>query len=193
MHRFDLIAPLRAAALGAALLLAAPLAQAQMTNILDESSGFYIGGGLGRADPDGADENDAWKVYGGWQLNKWLAAELGYMDFGESGFRATGPGGVPYSGDLETWGITAHAVGSLPLPIGALDRLSILGKIGTIYFEQDTNASIPEFDDDDDGFELAWGFGAQYTFSERLGVRAEWERFEDIDIDAWTVSVNYKF
>jgi OOP family OmpA-OmpF porin len=193
MRTPDLITPLRATALGAALLCAAPLAQAQMTNFLDESSGFYVGGGLGRAELDGADDNGVWKVYGGWQLNKWLAAELGYIDFGESGFDATGPGGVPFSGDLETWGITAHAVASFPVPIGALDRLSLLGKLGTIYYEQDNNASVAAFDDENDGFEWAWGFGAQYTFSERLGVRAEWERFEDIDIDAWTVSLNYKF
>jgi hypothetical protein len=36
MRTPDLITPLRATALGAALLCAAPLAQAQMTNFLDE-------------------------------------------------------------------------------------------------------------------------------------------------------------
>ena len=193
MLTLNVITPLRATALAAALLIGTPLAHAQMTSILDESSGFYVGGGLGRADPDGADDDGMWKVYGGWQLNKWLAAEVGYVDFGDSGFRATAPGGINYSGELETWGITAHAVGQFPVPIGALDRLSIIGKIGTIYYDQETNASINTFDDDDDGFELAWGFGAQYTFSERFGVRAEWERFEDVEIDAWSVSVNYKF
>jgi OOP family OmpA-OmpF porin len=183
MRTPDLITPLGATALAAALLFAAPVAQAQTTNIFDESSGFYIGGGLGQAEPDDADDDTLWKVYGGWQLNKWLAAELAYMDFGESD--------LDNGGKADTWGISAMAVGSIPVPIGALDRLSILGKIGTIYFDQDVSNAPGR--GDDDGFELAWGFGAQYTFSERLGLRAEWERFEDVDIDAWSISLNYKF
>jgi OmpA-OmpF porin, OOP family len=193
MLQLNLTTPLRATALGAALLIGAPVAHAQMANILDESSGFYVGGGLGRADPEDADNNDAWKVYGGWQLNKWLAAELAYIDMGESGFRSSTNAGLPFSGELETWGITAHAVAQFPVPIGALDRLSVLGKLGTIYYDQESNANFPGTSSDRDGFAWAWGFGAQYTFSERLGVRAEWERFEHIDIDAWTVSLNYKF
>ena len=47
----------------------------------------------------------------------------------------------------------------------------------------------------------AWGLGLQYTFNERVGLRAEWERFENVgdsssgrgDINAYTFSVNYKF
>jgi opacity protein-like surface antigen len=216
----NLATRLRPALLGAALLLAAPLAVAQtsssgtstgtstttgtttagtttsssssmMSGITDETSGFYAGLGFGRHDPNDADPNAAWKVYGGWQLNKWLAAELGYVNFGNSGYGATAPNGTAYRSDFDAWGITAHAVAQVPIPIGALDRFSILGKVGTIYYNRDDNGPYGRFDDDGWGF--AWGAGVQYTFSERIGLRAEWERFQGIQTNMWTVSLNYKF
>jgi OOP family OmpA-OmpF porin len=194
MEKCNFINPLRAAAGAFALLAAAPYAHAQMQNVMDESTGFYIGGGLGMADPKDADKNGSWKVYGGWQVNKWLSAELAYNDFGNSGYTGSGPGGVPYSGDIDTYAVSIDAVGMFPVPIGALDKLSVLGKIGAAYFERDDNTPFAGFSPrDDDGWGLTWGFGAQYTFSERVGLRAEWERFEEVDVDAWTVSVNYKF
>lgn len=199
-----------ATALAGAMLLPAVSNAQTAGGLFDESAGFYIGGGLGRADLDNPcpspsslvscdDDGTAWKVYGGWQLNKWLAAELGYINLPDADFRSRGGGGL--RGEVETWGITAHAVGKIPVPIGALDRLSVLGKIGTIWYDRERNANLSTYDHDDNGFAWAWGFGAEYTFSERVGLRAEWERFENVgdsrsgkgDIDAWTVSVNYKF
>lgn len=206
-----------AAVFGAAALTAAMLmpsaSQAQTAGgFIDETAGFYIGGGIGRADLDSPcpgspnsvrcdDDGTAWKVYGGYQLNKWLSAELGFINLPDADFNGQTGGGVGLNGDIETWGITAHAVGKIPVPIGALDRLSLLGKVGAVYWDRERNANLAAFDDDDSGFDFAWGVGAEYTISERVGVRAEWERFENVgdsdvgrgDIDAWTLSVNYKF
>jgi OOP family OmpA-OmpF porin len=165
-----------------------PMSSMMMT---DETSGFYAGLGFGRHDPNDADPNSVWKIYGGWQLNRWLSAELGYVNFGNSGYGATAPNGTAYRSDFDAWGISAEAVAQFPIPIGALDRFSVLGKIGTIYYNRDDNGPYGRFNDDGWGF--AWGAGVQYTFSERVGVRAEWERFQGIQTDMWTVSLNYKF
>ena len=196
------------AALSGAMLLPAP-SQAQL---IDGTAGLYVGGGIGRADLDSPcpgspnvvdcdDDGTAWKVYGGYQLNKWLSAELAYINLPDVDFDGQTGGGLGLDGDIETWGITAHAVGKFPVPIGALDRLSLLGKVGVVYWDRERNANIGSYNNDDTGFDFAWGFGAEYTISERVGVRAEWERFENVgdsdvgrgDIDAWTFSVNYKF
>jgi OOP family OmpA-OmpF porin len=211
MQRHATIA-LVAAVLGTAALAAPAFAQAQqIAGVTDESAGFYVGAGLGKAEHDGGcalpgasisscdDQDTAWKVYGGWQLNKWLAAELAYVDFGEASFSGSTAGGG-FSGETETWGISAHAVGQFPIPIGALDRLSVLGKLGTIWYDRE-RSSGGGFSGDDDGFAWAWGLGLQYTFGERVGVRGEWERYESVgsasvgegDIDTWTISLNYKF
>ena len=195
----------------AAAALSAPVAHAQMAGLTDESAGFYVGAGLGEGEADGAcnlsgatttacdDQDVAWKVYGGWQLNKWLAAELAYVDFGDTSFSGSNASGS-FSGETETWGITAHAVGQFPIPIGALDRLSVLGKVGTIWWDRE-RTSGGGFGGDDNDFAFAWGLGVQYTFGERVGLRAEWDRYENVgsgtvgegDIDAYTISLNYKF
>lgn len=214
MQKADLITTaVAAAAFAGAVLLSPATARAQtQPAVTDYSTGFYIGGGLGKSDfedvcnvPGGVvtscdDEDTAWKVYGGMQINRWLAAELGYINFGKSEIGGT-LAGVPFGGDTEIWGVTAHAVGMFPIPIGALDRFSILGKVGTIWYNRERETNLAALTGDDDGFAFAWGFGAQYTFSERVGLRAEWERFQDVgdstsgegDIDAWTISVNFKF
>lgn len=207
-QRAFLSRPFAIAALAGGLLAAPALSQAQ--GLLDETTGPYIGAGLGSAEldnpcPPGSsncdDSGTVWKIYGGWQMNKWLSAELGYMDFHEVDFRGTTGGGVPFRGHADTWGITGFAVGRFPIPIGSFDRLSILGKIGTMYYNRDRSSNLGAYDSDDDGFAFAWGLGLQYTFNERVGLRAEYERFENVgdgsagrgDINAYTFSVNYKF
>lgn len=207
MQHTDIVTnALTAAALAAAVMLTPSVVKAQgMGSLLDESSGFYVGAGVGRANldnpcPGGAscdDSGTVWKIYGGWQLNKWLSAELGYMNFPDADFHGVS-GGNAYRGSVDTWGITGFAVGRIPIPIGSFDRLSVLGKIGTMYYDRERNGA---FRGSDNGFAFGWGFGLQYTFNERVGVRAEWERFESVgdsssgkgDIDAYTISVNYKF
>lgn len=206
-QRVSLHRPLVLALLAGAMLTAPALTRAQ--GLLDESTGFYVGGGLGSADLDNPcpagsncdDNGTVWKIYGGWQLNKWLSAELGYMHLPDADFRGTTGGGTPYRGSVDTWGITGFAVGRIPIPIGSFDRLSVLGKVGTIYYDRERDNSIGAFRGDDSGFAFAWGAGLQYTFNERVGLRVEWERFENVgdsssgrgDINAYTFSVNYKF
>jgi opacity protein-like surface antigen len=89
----------------------------------------------------------------------------------------------------------------LPIPIGALNRFSVLGKAGGIWYDRERETNLAQLTGDDDGLAFAWGLGVQYRFSQRVGLRAEWEQFLDIgdadsgegDIEAWTVSVNVKF
>ncbi len=197
----------------AGVMLLPTMSHAQMAGgFFDDTAGFYAGAGIGRADLDNPcpgstnlvdcdDNGTAWKVYGGWQMNRWLSAELGYVNLPDADFNGQTGGGAGLNGDIDTWGITAHAVGKIPIPIGALDRISVLGKAGVVYWDRERNANLSAYDDDDSGVDFAWGVGAEYTISDRIGIRGEWERFENVgdsdvgegDVDLWTVSVNYKF
>jgi OmpA-OmpF porin, OOP family len=202
---------LAAAALATALLFAPTGARAQF---VDEAAGVYIGGGIGEADHHegcsvpGAvitgcdDDPTTWKAYAGYQVNKWLAGELTYYDFGDTEFSGSLPSG-PFSGDTTTWGLGLHAVGQIPIPldVAVLNKISILGKIGTVRWDKERNSAAPGVSGSDNGWAFAWGLGLQYTFSERLGIRAEWERVAELgnstvgegDVDLWTVGVNFKF
>ena len=78
------------AALAVAALAAATSAQAQ-----DNESGFYAGAGVGTFDVEIDDFDDvddtidrydsddtAWKAFGGWRMNPYLAFELAYVNLG---------------------------------------------------------------------------------------------------------------
>jgi OOP family OmpA-OmpF porin len=197
-------------AVGGGIALAPADSRAQT----DPATGFYAGGSIGRSDlTDGCsapgavvtncDTRDtAWKAYGGYQINKWLGAEVGYVDFGNGTFGGT-LGGAPFTSKTETWGITAHAVGQIPIPLDNefLNKISILGKVGTVRWDQDRSSSLAALSGNETGWAFGWGLGLQYTFNEHLGVRAEWEQFNNVgsgatgesDIQMWTVGLNYKF
>ena len=211
MRKSDLSVDRLAATAVAVLICVAPAGVWAQT---DPARGLYIGGGIGQSDAtDGCDvsgtvlsncdtDGTAWKAYGGYQINKWLGAELSYLKFADVDTSGTASG-VPFSATTETWGIGAHAVGQIPIPldVAVLNKISILGKIGAVRWDQDRNSSLAALSGDDTGWTFAWGFGLQYTFSERLGLRAEWEQFNDVgdastgesNIQMWNVGLNFKF
>jgi OOP family OmpA-OmpF porin len=179
------------------------------------ASGPYIGAGMGRSDFDtdcavsGAvtteceETGTAWKAYVGFQFNNWLGVEGGYTQFGDVDATGLGLTGT-FDSKTETWGVPIYAVGSLPIPLdsGGNFKISVLGKIGAIYWDQERTSTLPGNSVSDNGWDLAWGAGVQLTLSEHLGIRGEWEQFNDLgtedttgetDVQMWSVSLNYKF
>lgn len=181
----------------------------------DDSHGLYIGAGVGQSDVDTScgvaggtisncdTTNTAWKGYLGYQFNKWIAVEGGYTQFGD--VNASGSVGlVPFTAKTETWGIPVYAVGSIPFSLDSEGKykLSVLGKLGAVRWDQDRSSSLPNNSGSDTGWDFAWGAGVQLTLSEHLGIRGEWEKFSKVgnastggenDIQMWTVGLNYKF
>jgi OOP family OmpA-OmpF porin len=175
-----------------------------------QDTGFYVGGALGQSSFDvdctGTtscdDEDSSWKIFGGYQFNKNFALEFGYADLGE----ATASVSVPpftVNGSLEATVWELVAVGSLPLA----DRFSIFGKIGLYRADTDINASVPGLgsaSESDSNTDLTFGIGARYDFARNLGVRLEWQRYQDVggdfggatlesDVDVMSVAVIWKF
>ncbi|HEY8538650.1 MAG TPA: outer membrane beta-barrel protein, partial [Steroidobacteraceae bacterium] len=92
----------------------------------ENDRGLYVGGGFGAFDVqvddvDDADEaisridddDNSWKIFVGWRLNRYFAFELNYIDFGETtGTTASGSSG-DYSVELS--GLQPAIYGILPL------------------------------------------------------------------------------
>jgi len=150
-------------------------------------TGFYVGGGLGRTDSDqgGAIDNrdNGWKAFGGYQFNRYLAVEGGYVDLGQ----VTLPG---VALDSKAW--QAAAVGSLPLT----GQFALTGKLG---FAQ-TETRVGGFGSDHNT-DPTYGLGLRYDFTRQFGVRGEWERFRlggnpvtgKSDTDLYSVSAVFRF
>jgi OOP family OmpA-OmpF porin len=204
-------------ALVAVLLAAAPA--------LAQNKGPYLGisAGYARTDIDtgeindearsagfatastSADESDtAWKVFAGFQFNRNFALELGYSDLGESSIRTrtTGPAAT-VNGEFKAKAWSLDAVGTLPLN----DRFSLLARAGAIYYDLDARSAavaggvpIKVRDSDKD---LSWkaGLGAQYSLTNNLGARLEWEHYHRLgdedtgksSVDTFSLGLQFRF
>ena len=206
---------------GAATLIS-PVAMA-------EDTGWYVGGSVGSAraksDTSAAqwdaalgtlgitsqstlDESDTgYKLFAGYQINKNLAVEGGYVDLGEFikyDSTVTAPSAGTVKTTLKNDGWTLDVVGILPLD----GSFSVFGKVGAYISKTklevtatggggaatdsasktDTNAKF--------------GLGANYAFTKNVGVRVEWENYSNLgdenntgegDVNLFSVGITYKF
>lgn len=161
---------------GAAAAVAFPTAGIAQMRTAD--SHWYVGGHVGRADWDRAnDEDTSIRILGGYQFNKSIAAEFGYIDFGSvAGGSAKGK-----AFDL---------VGVGTIPVG--NRFGVYGKLGFAWSE------VKGFGQNESGLELTYGVGASYDFSPTVAFRGEWQKYPDAgngatDIDVLSIGVIFRF
>lgn len=134
------------------------------------ATGWYVGAEIGQSDFGG--ENDtAFKLLGGYQLNRHFAAEGAYAWlFDKSGAEATA--------------FELVAVGSLALA----NQLSVFGKLGF------ANAYIEAGAIDEEKVELTYGIGLQYDVTRNIGVRGQWQRYDTSEeSDLFSLGVVWTF
>jgi OOP family OmpA-OmpF porin len=157
----------------------------------------YVGAGIGQSSVDvcdellllGAtqcdDEDTGFKVFGGVEMNRNLALEATYTDYGEmtasSGLTAV---------TVETTALAIAGKGTVPLS----DTFALFGKLGLAFW--DAEASATGFGSiEDDGTDLTYGLGVELSLSEVFGIRGEWERLDadGDDLDLLSVSAVLRF
>lgn len=171
---------------------------------LAQDTGFYAGIHIGQASAkdgcEGAgalgvscdDEDTAFKILGGYQFNKNFAVELGYTDFGE-----VSGGGAVGNFSTEATAFELVAVGMMPLA----DRFSVYGKIGMYRADVDASGTGIFGSVSESNTDLTFAVGVRYDFTRNLGVRAEWQKYQDVgggdisesDVDVLSVGVIWKF
>ena len=169
-------------------------------------SAVYIGGGFGQSQFKGAcdnvsgagvscdDKDTSFRLFGGYQLNRNFAAELGYSDLGKA--KVTDPFGSTELG-VTAWDLSA--VGMFPV----MDALAIFGRLGGYWGEAKLSGGASGSKTTTN---LVYGLGLQYDFMKNFGVRGEWSRYskvkakndatgveDDGDVDVLGVSVLYRF
>lgn len=161
------------------------------------------------------DKDTGWKVYAGYRVNENFAIEAGYTRLGKFGYQGsfdfyiTGydyEGSASLKGRAKAW--TLSALGIVPLG----QQFELFGKLGLARWDVKTTANITVNQDGDSysestsvskkGTGLNFGLGAVYKFNANLGIRAEWERFNDVgkedvtgksDIDLLSIGLMYSF
>lgn len=188
-----------------------------------KDSGWYIGGNIGQSYADideeritssllssgfittafDADERDTgYKLFGGYQFNRFWAIEFGNFDLGGFDFTATTQPAGTLSGAIEIAGYNLDLVGFIPFT----ERFSMFGRVGAQYAEAEdqfrgtgfVNVLNPNPEESDTNYKVGLGF--QYAISRSLDIRLEGERYriDDAvgntgDIDMLSLGLVYRF
>ncbi len=189
------------ALLVAGSLAAAPLAASaqygdeSVVRAFADRTSAYIGAGGGWYGVDGDladgasfgdidevdDEDIMFKVFAGGKFNSWLGFEGGYVNFGEADDE---------NASFEADGFTLALVGFIPVSW----FFSPYVKVGGFYWDAET--SVPgSGTSEDDGTDIFYGAGGEIMFTQNIGARLEYERyeFEDQDVDSASLNFLYAF
>ncbi|NVK19247.1 MAG: outer membrane beta-barrel protein [Methylocystaceae bacterium] len=173
---------------------------------------FYLGGSVGRSSTDTGitegtatlDEEDiSYKVYGGLQFNKYLGAEIHYINFGEASL--SGNNGSTFSidgtnytfnqnADISISGQSFGLSGTLGYKMGAV-RPFVKGGLHRWDVDASLNSATTSADDNESGFDAVVGAGAELTIIGGLNLRAEYEHYVlgSADVNVLSAGINYRF
>ena len=172
---------LLAAVLGATVMTAPSVSMAQARG----DTGWYAGITLGQSDVKDVDcagfscdkKDTAFRILGGYQINRNFAAELGYQDLGKVTLSAPG---VSFNIKANVWELVG--IGAYPFA----NQFSGYGKLGAYHGESKASAAVAGFGSGslkETNTDLTFGLGVQYDVSRELGVRGEWQRYKNIGGD----------
>jgi OmpA-OmpF porin, OOP family len=168
----------------------------------DRITSGLLAGGLSTRSISDDDRDTGYKLFGGYQFNRFFAVEGGYFDLGKFGFTAnTVPAGT-LNGNIKLKGVNLDLVGLLPIT----EKFSAFARGGVNYAQakdsfSGTGAVLvtnPNPSKKDTNYKF--GLGLQYAFTESLAMRGEAERYRindavgnKGDIDLYSVGLIYRF
>ncbi len=202
--------------LTALALIASPSAMAQ-------DSGWYLGANLGKTKakidddriitgviPSGYsvtalnddDKGTGFKLFGGYQFNRYLSLEGGYFDLGKIGYQATTLPAGTLNGELKVSGLNLDLVLNVPFT----ERFSAFARVGAAHANaKDTFVAtgavlVTNPNPSERSTNVKFGAGLQYDFTKSFGMRAEVERYRindavgnKGDIDLASLGVLFRF
>ena len=177
-----------------------------------EDSGFYVGLGLGQSSVDTDsieivegvaykfdDGSTAWKIFGGWRMNKYISFELDYFDTGTLDDEITydlGDTDLFAKTEVNLSGWAPYVIGTWPIGIFELSA-----KLGYAFYDVDVDIYATDGIEEDSGSvsesesDIAWGVGAGVTLFDNLNVKIEYEVLEvsDANADIWWLTGAWRF
>lgn len=181
----------------------------------NKERGFYLGASVSRVEQDAqgegaafvvvglpfgpaamltpnqvdVDDTDAgWNVTLGYQINKYLAAELAYYDFGEASLVERYPAIIfPLPADLnvgfniEAYGPGVSLLGTFPLT----PSVEVFARGGVLFLDQEIQRGVSSFRSTHRTGDEIWmaGAGVQWSFASRWAARLEYQLTDSIDLD----------
>jgi len=162
------------------------------------------------------DSDTAYSVGFGYEFNKYIAIEAGWLDIGKTSVSTSGTltgtlYGKPYTAtgtvaaEAKTDGFYLGPIVSLPIT----EKFKAYAKIGVYFWDSDLEASASgtityngvtyaanaKAQQSDSGNDLYFGIGVSYDIVKNITVRADLTRYEVMDenVDVIAVGVVFKF
>ena len=184
--------------------------------------GWYLGAGVGRSNgglsgidttlagygvtsaSTVGDTATAWKLLGGYQINKYFGVEGAYAKLGQYSISSTvsapgaGLGAATWEAN-NVWSLAA--LGYVPIQ----DHFSAFGKLGVAYSKVNFNYSDTVGDVVSAGKNTTsplFGVGLKFDFNERASLRGEFERYQNLgdstitgqsSVNVWSLGMQYRF
>ncbi|MGD8977243.1 MAG: porin family protein [Gammaproteobacteria bacterium] len=157
----------------------------------DASFGLFL--------PDVDEDDTSYGIRGTYQITRHWGLDLSYNDFGKAKGTSRDDAGETTDFSLEGSAIELNVNGRLFLG----DRLALVARIGVSRY--DSERSIGATSDDDDGYTLGIGAGAQFQFTDRFfsgldysyrdlsGGSIDQIDFDNYDLTNLTLSLGYRF
>ena len=159
---------------------------------VDKSDGidFFLPQGVFHVPTDSIqfDESEfGWSATVGYRVNRYLAAELAYLDFGSIDVAETfdlanslpfpvEPGEFTFDFDLRVVGPMISVMGLLPIS----EKIEVFGRAGVLWATQELPLA-PQFSFEEAEERWGLGLGFQAELGRGWSARIEYQRFEDID------------
>jgi OOP family OmpA-OmpF porin len=161
-----------------------------------------LGAGFTSASVSDDKRDTGYKLFGGYQFNRYFALEGGYFDLGQFGFSATTVPAGTLNGSFKVRGVNFDAVGFLPF----WDKFSAFARVGANYAQTrdsfNGTGAVIVVNPSPSKYDTNWkaGLGLQYDFTRALAMRVEAERYRindaigiKGDVDLFSVGLLYRF
>ncbi|HEY0943012.1 MAG TPA: porin family protein [Steroidobacter sp.] len=179
------------------MLVLAGMGMAFGVQAQDATSGFYVGAGIGqnKLEESNADlgfsfdgDDTAFTLFGGYQFNPWLAAEVGFIDGGSPSDTVQG-----VNIEVDSTAIEVALVGKVQVN----RALTLFARAGLLAWDIEATARAGGFSArvEDDGNDLSYGLGGVLAAGPALDIRLQWRSAElqDTDLSLIDVSAIWKF
>ena len=169
-----------------------------------QDAGFYLGASVGSSKagdscsgmPAGVscdDKATTWKLIGGYQFNRYIAAELGYSNQLAKASASASAFGLTEEVKSSAWELVA-------IPSYPIGDFSLFGKLG-IYAARTEDTTNFAGNESVSNSDVTFGAGVGYRIHRNFSARAEWQRYSKVgggnvgkaDIDALNFGVLYHF
>jgi OOP family OmpA-OmpF porin len=156
--------------------------------------GFYAGASIGSAeldgDFDGLDIDDsatAYRLVGGWWVNRYLALEAGYHNFGdfEQSFNVNG---TSSEARLSADGYTLGVQVSYPLT----SMVAVFGRAGAFFWDGEAEINnLSQASPEETNPYLS--LGVSYALTDNLSLNGDWTGYELESSNSYVFSLGFQF